>query len=298
MACGTSTRTANAGGEPDTNRSPETPPRRGAAEAIVHGLAPQARALGRSLRIYYGAGRAAELDAFYRGFMEPGDLAFDVGAHVGDRTASFRRLGARVLAVEPQPALNRLLHRLYGRDQDLAIEAILVGAAPGRTSMWLNTSNPTVSTASVDFIAAAKGAQGWDDQVWDTKIELPVTTLDRLIQAHGSPAFVKIDIEGFEAEALRGLSFAPRCLSFEFTAIGRDVAYECLERLSALGYRHFNACLGEVLDFVHPAPVDAASMSRFLAALPATASSGDIYASLEPSRLTRSPPPSSRRETD
>ena len=34
-------------------------------------------------------------------------LAFDIGAHVGDRTAAFRRLGARVVAVEPQPAAMR-----------------------------------------------------------------------------------------------------------------------------------------------------------------------------------------------
>jgi FkbM family methyltransferase len=277
-------RSGTAIGGPDDRRPPARP---GGPDPNPPGLAPHARAVGRSLRIYYAAGRAAELDAFYRRLLDPGDLAFDVGAHVGDRTASFRRLGARVLAVEPQPALNRLLHRLYGRDKDLAIEEVLIGAAAGRTCMWLNTSNPTVSTASSDFIAAAKGARGWDDQVWDASIELPVTTLDRLIQAHGRPAFIKIDIEGFEAEALRGLSLAPRSLSFEFTTIGRNVAFECLERLSALGYRHFNACLGEVLDFVRPAPVDAASMARFLAALPEAANSGDIYASLEPSRLTR-----------
>ena len=42
-------------------------------------------------------------------FVRPGDLVFDVGAHVGDRIAAFRRLGARVVAVEPQPALVRTL---------------------------------------------------------------------------------------------------------------------------------------------------------------------------------------------
>ena len=44
------------------------------------------------------------MDTLYRRFLRPGDLAFDVGAHVGDRVASFRRLGARVVAVEPQLA--------------------------------------------------------------------------------------------------------------------------------------------------------------------------------------------------
>ena len=59
----------------------------------------------RSLRIYYGdRTRAAVMQRLYAEFVHEGDLVFDVGAHVGDRIASFRRLGARVVAVEPQPA--------------------------------------------------------------------------------------------------------------------------------------------------------------------------------------------------
>jgi len=45
------------------------------------------------------------MDRLYRRFVQPGDLVFDVGAHVGDRIASFRRLGARVVAIEPQRAM-------------------------------------------------------------------------------------------------------------------------------------------------------------------------------------------------
>ncbi len=45
------------------------------------------------------------MDRLYRQFVRPGDLVFDVGAHVGDRVASFQRIGARVVAVEPQPAM-------------------------------------------------------------------------------------------------------------------------------------------------------------------------------------------------
>ncbi len=96
---------------------------------------------------------------------------------------------------------------------------------------------------------------------------------------------MKIDVEGYEAAALAGLSAAPRALSFEFTTIQRAVALECLRRLTALGYRAFNACLGESMAFVHPAPVGAAVLEAWLAALPAEANSGDIYASLEPARL-------------
>jgi len=87
-----------------------------------------ARGVFRSLRIYYGGGRnRAAMDALYAQFVHPGDLVFDVGAHVGDRIAAFRRLGCRVVACEPQPALVKTLRLIYGRDANVTIEPVAVG---------------------------------------------------------------------------------------------------------------------------------------------------------------------------
>ena len=237
-----------------------------------------ARATIRSFRIYYAdKGRAAAMDRLYGSFVRPGDLVFDVGAHVGDRVASFRRLGARVVAVEPQPAMVRALKLLYGRSESIAIEAVAVGREPGRARMLINADNPTVSSVSPAFVEAARDAPGWQTQRWNEAIDIDVTTLDVLIAKHGIPAFIKLDVEGFEAEALHGLSHAVRALSFEFTTIQRDVALACIERCSAMGYARFNAALGESQSLVSEW-MDASDVTRWLIELPQSANSGDIYA--------------------
>lgn len=239
------------------------------------------RGVVRSLRIYYGdKAHGAAMDRLYSRLVRRGDLVFDVGAHVGDRIASFRRLGARVIAVEPQPALVTTLKLLYGRASDVTIEATAVGARAGTTELMINRDNPTVSTASRDFIGAARGAPGWEAQRWTQKITVPVTTLDALIARHGEPAFMKIDVEGFEAEALAGLSQPVKALSFEFTTIQRDVARACIERCAALGYMRFNAALGESQTFAHSDWITGEAMACWLRELPHAANSGDIYASL------------------
>jgi FkbM family methyltransferase len=237
-----------------------------------------ARATLRSLRIYYGdRQRAAAMDRLYGNFVRSGDLVFDVGAHVGDRVASFRRLGARVVAVEPQRAMVRALRLLYGRDRLVTIEPVAVGGQPGRARMLINSDNPTVSSVSSAFVAAAEGAPGWEAQRWSESAELEVTTLDALIARHGVPTFIKIDVEGFEAEALSGLSQAVRALSFEFTTIQPDVALSCIEQCAAMGYVRFNAALGESQAMVGEW-VGAKEIARWLSALPHAANSGDIYA--------------------
>jgi FkbM family methyltransferase len=237
-----------------------------------------ARATFRSFRIYYGdKRRAAAMDRLHANFVRPGDLVLDVGAHVGDRVGSFCRLGARVVAVEPQRAMVMALRLLYGRSKSVAIEAVAVGREPGRARMLVNADNPTVSTVSSAFVEAAREAPGWEAQRWSETIDIEVTTLDVLIAQHGIPTFIKLDVEGFEAEALHGLSQAVRALSFEFTTIQRDVALACIERCSALGYTRFNAALGETQTLVGEW-IAARDVARWLIELPQAANSGDIYA--------------------
>jgi Methyltransferase FkbM domain len=161
------------------------------------------------------------------------------------------------------------------------IERTALGPCDGTIDLRLNLDNPTISTVSDAFVRAAREAPGWRDQSWSKTVSAPMTTLDALVSRHGTPAFIKIDVEGFEPEVLAGLSRPPAALSFEFTTIMPDAAKRSLARCGELGYRHFNAVLGEDLAFVHRQPQSGAEILGWLEALPIEANSGDVYATLQ-----------------
>jgi FkbM family methyltransferase len=276
-------------GTPRPPASAENPP-----AATLSRRLQQAWGVLRSLWIYRlrDRGRQRGMDLLHRQFLATGDLAFDIGSHVGDRVASFRRLGCRVVAVEPQPMLVRVLHRLHGGDPQVTIVDAAISAGEGLLDLHLNLRNPTVATGSRAFIAAADGAPRWEGQRWTTTVTVPVTTLDALIERHGVPAFVKIDVEGLELDVLQGLTRAIPALSFEFTTIQPDIALACLARCAHLGDYRFNAAVGESQSLVHPDWLDAAAMHGWLQSLPAETNSGDVYARLQPDR--RDPPAPTR----
>lgn len=237
--------------------------------------------LRRSLDVYYGdPERDRAMDQLYAGFVKSGDLAFDIGSHVGDRIGAFRRLGARVVALEPQPDCARIIRAIYSGDRHVTVVEAASGPAIGTLTLHINSANPTVTTASTEFVKAADGAGGWEGQTWDRTINVPVTTLDALIAAHGAPAFVKIDVEGFEDDVLAGLTRQVPALSFEFTTIQRDVAARCIDRIARLGPYRFDVALGESQRLTFDRWIDAHAMAAHIAALPHAANSGDVYAVL------------------
>jgi FkbM family methyltransferase len=233
----------------------------------------------RSLAVYWRPGRQRGLRRLYARFVREGDLVFDVGAHLGDRAKAFAGLGARVIAVEPQPVIARWLRRLVGGDRRVTVRAEAVGAARGTARLAISLRTPTVSTLSADWRARVGQANPGFRQVrWEEWIEVPVVTLDDLIEAHGEPVFCKIDVEGYEAEVLAGLSRAVAALSFEFVRGDLDGALACVRRLGELGDYRFNAVLGEGRDFVHHQWQEPERMTDWLKGGAGGVSSGDVYA--------------------
>jgi FkbM family methyltransferase len=235
--------------------------------------------------MYHGIpGRHRRMAGFYREFLGPGDLAFDIGAHVGSRVRAWRRLGARVVAVEPQPDCLGVLRLFFGRNPAVTIVPLAVGAEAGRARLGVSTATPTVSSMSRDWIESVATDRSFARVRWDRSVEVEVVTLDDLIAAHGEPAFCKVDVEGFEGDVLAGLSRPLRALSFEYLPPAHEATLavvDLVERLGAAagGYR-YNYSPVETMRFASDRWLGADELVRLLEHVRPLGRSGDVYARL------------------
>jgi FkbM family methyltransferase len=165
--------------------------------------------------------------AFYSQFVSKNDLVFDIGANVGDYTQLFVDLGARVVAVEPNAKLVELLKKVRPFDL-VAVEGVALGSKEGTADLYV-CDHDCLTTLSDEWIAVAGRSKRFSGIEWHRKIVVPVSTLDVLIKKFGAPQFIKIDVEGFEREVLKGLSTPPKFLSFEFNSEFMEAAAACLQ---------------------------------------------------------------------
>jgi FkbM family methyltransferase len=235
----------------------------------------------RSLAIYWRPGRQRGLRRLYRPFLPQGALVFDVGAHLGDRTRAFSGLGARVVALEPQPQLFRWLQRLVGSRPDVILREEAVGREPGEALLAVSRRTPTVSTLSRHWQTdLGRSNPSFGSVSWEGSVPVPLVTLDQLIAEYGLPDFCKIDVEGYEAEVLAGLSQPIPALSLEFVAGALDVAEAAVRRLLALGPYEFNAIRGEQRSYLFRDWLGAEAVLEWLGRGADSLPSGDIYARL------------------
>lgn len=207
----------------------------------------------------------------YADFVGSGSLVFDVGANIGVRSKIFQHLGCRVVAIEPQRLCIAALRRNFGAD----IHIVASGVSDHEGAADLHCSDATViSSLSKDYIAATSRSGRFAGFDWNRTERIHLTTLDSLVGRFGVPDFIKIDIEGHELAALRGLSAAVPALSFEFTPEMREAGIACVDRLSTLGAYAFNFAAGETAILRFP---DWLPHSEFISAITGLGS-GDVYA--------------------
>ena len=218
-----------------------------------------------------------EMLRFYSQFINQGDLCFDVGANLGNKTETFLKLGATVVAIEPQSVCMQQLKKKYHKNSRVILIQKALGEKEGERELFLSPAH-TISSMSKEWINSVKSSVRFRNYTWNKSVTVPMTTLDKLIEEIGKPSFCKIDVEGFEFQVLKGLSQPIRTLSFEFTPEFIDSAIHCIEHLSKIGLVKFNYSVGESMRLALPTWVTNDEMCKILTNLPDKTIFGDVYA--------------------
>jgi FkbM family methyltransferase len=209
--------------------------------------------------------RAHRIRRFLASVARRDRVVFDVGANVGEWSAVLRELGCRVIAVEPQAECVAEMDRRFAGDADVVTVRAAVADWIGSGELRPSTTGSTHASMSAEWRDTAMEKGYMPREVWLEPVEVPVVTLDSLIEQHGVPVYCKIDVEGFEPQALRGLSAPIDGIDFEFHSELAEAAERCVERLDRLGdYRYWifigqwlDACGAETMGRSVPAAVEA-----------------------------------------
>ncbi len=211
---------------------------------------------------------------FYDALIPERSICFDVGANVGDKSVIYSKLGHTVYAFEPQTECQQALANRLAGFSNATICQIGLGSVPGKADLQVCNLNE-VSTLSKSFI---EFYDRYDYLEWNQSESITIDTLDAQIQKFGMPSYVKIDVEGYEMEVLKGLSEAVDVIEFEFNGPFKSEALDCVRRISDIGEYRFNYSLYEQCKFELKAPIHPKAFIKTFSDLPDSILTGDIYA--------------------
>ena len=190
---------------------------------------------------------------FYSSLLPPGAMVFDIGANRGTMTRVFSSLGAKVLAVEPNPDCVRHIE-LTSSPHVVEVLHAAVSDANGLAVLTVSDGKDKMSSLSEDWREAVSRQNPDYVGIWNRKVTVPTVTLNELIRQYGMPFYMKLDIEGHEEEALRGLAACPPLLSFEFNRAFLEPALRALSAAifeeAAFNYTLVDPCKFEVPSWV------------------------------------------------
>lgn len=214
----------------------------------------------------------------YESLVPRGSLCFDIGANIGMIAKLLLSMDARVVACEPQRRCIEVLKRTLGSNPKFHLIEAAVGATQGKADFY-QSINHYISSMNPQWIDAMKSSVKKDAE-WTKPSKVDVVDLKSLLKQFGVPYFIKIDVEGFEWEVIRGLDRPVNLLSFEFSSWQTEIAGQCIDHLASLpGSWSFNYSRWGSEPLKLDTWIDARGMKEFLASQTVeTRAYGDVFA--------------------
>lgn len=223
-------------------------------------------------------GEVAVVSGIYSHFVNKGNTCFDVGANLGIMTDVLLKLGARVISVEPQASCVAALKEKFQKNANVTIVDKALSNHEGKEEISICEVAPTISTMSDKW---RENGRFSGDYEWEKKEQISVTTLDKLIEAYGTPRFCKIDVEGFELQVLQGLSQKIPFISFEYTKEFLEDARACIRHILTIGSARFNCTLHDSKNLIFPDWVTSEELMSRLESEKNDLFCGDIYVKMD-----------------
>jgi FkbM family methyltransferase len=168
------------------------------------------------------------------------NLIFDLGLHEGQDTELYLKKGFSVVALDANAGLcAKAAERFqdYVRAGRLTIVNKAIADRSGKVTFYINTSRDDWGTVSSDWVERNNllGTQS-------VEREVEATTLADLVSEHGTPYYVKIDIEGYDMVAVSSLEAVrskPKYLSIESDKVSFPALRREFSVMESLGYDRF-----------------------------------------------------------